>query len=57
MTEIYRFVTLSGNIVACEPEDGPGTAVDDMVATGTGEFFVYRAIDTNGDQSSWEILA
>ena len=52
----YRFVTLSGSIVACEEADGPGTAVDDMVATGTGDFEVYRAYDLKGDQTAWEII-
>jgi hypothetical protein len=53
----YRFVTLSGNMVACEEADGGGTAVDDLLATGTGDLQVFRAYDLNGDQTSWEIIA
>jgi len=53
----YRFVTQTGVIVACEEADGGGTAVDDLLASGTGEYEVYRAYDLKGDQTTWEIIA
>ncbi len=52
----YRFVTLSGNMVVYEEADGGGTAVDDLLATGTGDFEVNRGFDL-GNQESWEIIA
>jgi hypothetical protein len=53
----YRLVTMSGSIVACEEADVGGTVVDDLLATGTGDYEAYRAFDLKGDQTAWEIIA
>jgi len=56
MSDIYRLVTKSGVQLLYELEDGGGTAVEDLLATGTGEYDVYRAKDL-GSFETWEILA
>jgi len=56
MGDIYRLVTMSGSLVLYELAGGEGTAVDDLLATGTGEYEVYQAEDLGGC-SSWKILA
>jgi hypothetical protein len=56
MNDIYRLVTMSGSLILCELDDGEGTAVDELLATGTGDYDVCRARDL-GDCQSWEILA
>jgi hypothetical protein len=55
MADYYRFVTVSGNMILCEPLGG--TAVDELLATGTGDYEVYTAEDLNGDQTAWMIVA
>ena len=56
MGDMYRVVTMSGNLILYELEDGGGTAVEDLLATGTGEYDVYRAENLK-DFESWKIFA
>lgn len=56
MGDIYRLVTMSGSLILYELDDGEGTAVDELLATGTGDYDVCRAEDL-GSCQTWMILA
>jgi hypothetical protein len=56
MGDIYRLVTMSGSLILYELDDGEGTAVDELLATGTGDYDVCRAEDLKNCES-WMILA
>ena len=56
MGDIYRLVTESGSLILCELNDGEGTAVEDLLATGTGNYDVSLGEDL-GSCETWEILA
>jgi hypothetical protein len=57
MGDIYRLVTMSGSLILYELDDDEHTAVAELLATGTGDYDVYRAEDLKGDCQSWMILA
>jgi len=56
MGDIYRILTDSGKLILSELNDGEGTAIDELLATGTGYYDVYVAEDL-GNQQTWEIIA
>jgi hypothetical protein len=47
---------LSGSLILYELDDGEHTAVEELLATGTGDYDVYRAEDLRNCET-WMILA
>jgi len=57
MGDVYRVVTSSGAVVLYEEAEGGGTAVDDLLASGTAEYDVFLAEAQGALGTSWKILA